>query len=189
MGSTIGSVSRLWRTAGGGATSGANSEAKRSTSTPSPTTSSHKASEMWYVPISPNPRAATSGSGACRTGLGDVEKCIKLAPPSGRSSPSTRKNMPTVSGSRKTSAVTKARSRKRCILCIRRRMLVFRATDSHASLPDNSRRRSRNRGSPTPGRRPPGCTAESGRDCSRTFRGPSIPPGRGTSGSAGYPPL
>ena len=47
MGSTSGSVSRLWRTAGGGETSGANSEANRSTSTPSPTTSSHNASEMW----------------------------------------------------------------------------------------------------------------------------------------------
>ena len=48
---------------------------------PSPTTSSHNASEMWYVPISPNPRAATSGSGACRTGLGEVETCIRLAQP------------------------------------------------------------------------------------------------------------
>ena len=67
----------------GGETSGANSEAKRSTSTPSPTTSSHKAYKMQYVPISPNPRAATSGSGACRTSLGEVETCIRLAQPSG----------------------------------------------------------------------------------------------------------
>ena len=47
---------------------------------------------------------------------------------------------------------------KRCALIMRRRTLILRATDNHASLPDNSRRISRKSGPPPP----PGTTAVSG---------------------------
>ena len=45
--------------------------------------------------------------------------------------------------------------RKRCALLMRSRTLILRATDNHASLPDNSRRISKKSGSPVP----PGTTA------------------------------
>ena len=83
-------------------------------------------------PMSPNPLAATAGSGAYRKGLGDVETCMRPAHPSGWSSPSACKKMLMVSGSLKSSAVTKARMRKRCALIMRRRTLILRATDNHA---------------------------------------------------------
>ena len=140
MGSTSGSVSRHSRTGGGGEISSANSEANCSTSSPSPTTSSHNASEMWWVPMSANRLAATPGSRACRTGLRDVETCMRLAHSSSWSSPSARKKTLMVLGSLKSSAVTKALKRKRCALIMRKRTLLLRATDNHANLRDNSRR-------------------------------------------------